>query len=59
MTLATIFEWLGSGNNLRFILEGFLINLEIAIIAMLVSLVVGLLLALARLSRNRVLAFVA
>src|SRR5687767_15906674 len=52
-------EWLITGNNARYILEGFLINLEIAIIAMLVSLAVGLLLALARLSRNPVLAFVA
>ena len=52
-------EWLITGNNARYILEGFLINLEIAIIAMLVSLVVGLLLALGRLSRNPVLAFVA
>ena len=52
-------EWLTTGNNLRFILEGFLINLEIAIIAMLFSLLVGLLLALARLSRNPVLSLVA
>jgi putative glutamine transport system permease protein len=52
-------EWLITGNNARFILEGFLINLEIAIIAMLFSLAVGLLLALARLSRNPVLSLVA
>jgi aspartate/glutamate/glutamine transport system permease protein len=52
-------EWLITGNNARFILEGFLINLEIALIAMVLALVVGLLLALARLSRNPVVSFVA
>ena len=31
-------EWLVTGNNLRFILEGFLVNLEIAVIAMAFSL---------------------
>ena len=46
-------EWLTSGNNLRFLLEGFLINLEIAAIAIVLSLVFGLLLALGRLSRLR------
>jgi His/Glu/Gln/Arg/opine family amino acid ABC transporter permease subunit len=56
MTLATVFEWLGSGNNARFILEGFLINLEIAVVAVVLSLLFGLALALARLSRNRVVA---
>jgi His/Glu/Gln/Arg/opine family amino acid ABC transporter permease subunit len=44
-------QWLVSGNNLRFILEGFAINLEIALVAMVLSLAVGLALALARLSR--------
>ena len=43
-------EWLWTGNNARFIIEGFLINLEIAIISMIFALIVGLLLALARLS---------
>jgi aspartate/glutamate/glutamine transport system permease protein len=52
MTFATVFEWLGSGNNLRFILEGFLINLEIALVAIVLSLLVGLALALLRLSRT-------
>jgi His/Glu/Gln/Arg/opine family amino acid ABC transporter permease subunit len=51
MTFA-VFEWLGSGNNLRFILEGFLINLEIAVVAIILSLIVGLALALLRLSRT-------
>ena len=52
-------EWLITGNNARFILEGFLINLEIAVIAMVFSLIVGLALALLRLSRNRVVSLVA
>jgi His/Glu/Gln/Arg/opine family amino acid ABC transporter permease subunit len=44
-------EWLVTGNNARFILEGFAVNLEIAVIAMLLSLIAGLALALARLAR--------
>jgi len=44
-------EWLVTGNNLRFILEGLAINLEIAVIAMVLSLAAGLALALLRLSR--------
>jgi aspartate/glutamate/glutamine transport system permease protein len=52
-------EWLTSGNNLRFILEGFLVNLEIAVIAMVLSLIVGLALALARLARFKPLSIVA
>jgi His/Glu/Gln/Arg/opine family amino acid ABC transporter permease subunit len=44
-------EWVITGNNVRFILEGFLVNLEIAVIAMVLSLIVGLSLALGRLSR--------
>ena len=46
-------EWLTSGNNLRFLLEGFLVNVEIAAIAIVFSLAFGLVLALARLSRLR------
>jgi His/Glu/Gln/Arg/opine family amino acid ABC transporter permease subunit len=46
-------EWLTTGNNLRFLLEGFLINLEIAVIAIVFSLIFGLLLALGRLSPLR------
>jgi His/Glu/Gln/Arg/opine family amino acid ABC transporter permease subunit len=46
-------EWLTTGNNLRFLLEGFLVNLEIAAIAIVFSLIFGLLLALARLARLR------
>jgi His/Glu/Gln/Arg/opine family amino acid ABC transporter permease subunit len=53
MTVTAIFEWLGAGNNLRFILEGFLINLQIAVVAIVLSLICGLALALLRLSRLR------
>jgi putative glutamine transport system permease protein len=47
-------EWVTTGNNARFVFEGFLVNLQIAVIAMIFSLIVGLALALARLSRNKV-----
>lgn len=50
---ASHWEWLTSGNNLRFLLEGFAVNLQIAALAMLFSLVGGLALALLRLSRLR------
>jgi His/Glu/Gln/Arg/opine family amino acid ABC transporter permease subunit len=52
-------EWVVTGNNLRFILEGFLVNLEIAIVAMVLSLIAGLALALARLSRWKPLSIAA
>jgi aspartate/glutamate/glutamine transport system permease protein len=52
-------EWLVTGRNFRFILEGFLINLEIAVIAMVLSLICGLALALARLARFRPLSVIA
>ena len=52
-------EWITSGNNLKFILEGFLVNIEIALIAMVFALIFGLLLALARLSKNKLVSFVA
>ena len=45
-------EWLTTGNNVRFILEGFLINLEIALVSMVFALILGLALALLRLSRS-------
>ena len=35
-------EWLTTGNNVRFILEGFLINLEIALVSMVFALIFGL-----------------
>ena len=50
-------EWLTSGNNARFILEGFLINLEIAIAAMVGSLIIGLLLALLSIAKAAPLAW--
>ena len=52
-------EWLFYENNARFILEGLLVNLEIAAISMVLSLIVGLALALGRLSRWKPLSFVA
>ncbi len=52
-------EWLTTGNNARFIVEGFLVNLQIAVIAIVFSLVVGLALALARLSKLKPLSVAA
>ena len=52
-------EWLTTRNNARFILEGFLINLEIALVSMILALIFGLALALLRLSRVRALSLVA
>jgi His/Glu/Gln/Arg/opine family amino acid ABC transporter permease subunit len=52
-------QWLVTSNNARFLLDGFVVNVQIAIIAMVFSLIAGLALALARLSRNRVLRLVA
>jgi putative glutamine transport system permease protein len=46
-------EWLWTGNNFKFLLEGFLINLEIALIGIVFSLIFGLLLALMRISKRR------
>jgi His/Glu/Gln/Arg/opine family amino acid ABC transporter permease subunit len=43
-------EWLWTENNLRFLLEGFLINLQIALIAMILALAIGLALSLLSLS---------
>ena len=45
-------EWLWTDNNARFILEAFLVNLQIAAIAMVFALIFGLLLALGALSRT-------
>lgn len=47
-------EWVGAGRNMRFLFEGFLVNLEIAVIAMLLSLLFGLMLALLALSTTRI-----
>ena len=43
-------EWVTTGNNVRFIIEGFLINLEIALVSMCFALILGLALALLRIS---------
>lgn len=48
-------EWLWTGNNFRFLLEGFAINVEIAAIGIVLSLFLGLLLALMRISRFRLI----
>src|SRR5919106_902298 len=48
-------EWLWTGNNFRFLFEGFLVNLEIALIGMVFSLIFGLLLALMRISKRRLI----
>lgn len=46
-------QWLFEGNNFRFLLEGFAINLEIAFVGIFFSLAGGLALALLNLSRIR------
>jgi putative glutamine transport system permease protein len=46
-------EWLVTGRDARFIFEGFLVNVQLAVIAMVFSLILGLALALLRLSRVR------
>jgi His/Glu/Gln/Arg/opine family amino acid ABC transporter permease subunit len=51
--------WITEGNNARFILEGFAINVEIALAAMVFSLIVGLLLALLSLAKAPPLAWAA
>jgi len=50
-------EWLTTGNNARFLLEGFLVNLQIALISMVFALAFGLVLALSRLAPVRPLSF--
>lgn len=45
-------RWLSAGRNLRFMFEGFLVNLEIAAIAMFLSMILGLGLALLRVSKR-------
>src|SRR5688572_30039503 len=46
-------EWLWTGNNFKFLLEGLAVNLQIAVIAIVFSLIFGLLLALLRISKSR------
>jgi ABC-type amino acid transport system permease subunit len=43
-------EWVVTGNNMRFLFEGFLVNLQIAAIAIVFSLAFGLVLAMLRIS---------
>ena len=50
-------EWLVTANNFEFLLGGFLVNIQIALIALVCSLILGLALALGRLSRNKPAAF--
>jgi len=50
-------EWVITSNNFEFLIEGFLVNLQIALIALVCSLILGLALALGRLSRNKPFAF--
>jgi putative glutamine transport system permease protein len=50
-------EWLWTGNNFRFLFEGFLVNLQIAAIAIVFSLIFGLMLALLRISNRRLISF--
>ena len=52
MTFA-FFDWFGENRNGRYMLEGFATNLEIALLAMIVAFVLGLVLALLRLARSR------
>jgi len=52
-------EWLWTGNNFKFLLEGFLVNLELALIGIVLSLIFGLLLALMRISNLRPVSFAA
>jgi His/Glu/Gln/Arg/opine family amino acid ABC transporter permease subunit len=48
-------SWLFHGRSFLFLLEGFAVNLEIAAIAMILSLALGLLLALGRIAKNPIL----
>ena len=52
-------RWLFSGNNFRFLLSGFWINIQVALVAMVLSLCFGLLLALLRLSKQRIVSVAA
>jgi His/Glu/Gln/Arg/opine family amino acid ABC transporter permease subunit len=58
MIVLGVFDWIGQKNSGRYILEGFLINLEFALIAMVLAFVLGLILALLRISTSRVVGFV-
>ena len=59
MMIPGVLEWFGDNNNGRYLFEGFLTNLEIAVIAMVLAFVLGLALALLRIQRNAVVSTVA
>jgi len=46
-------EWLWTGNNFTFLLEGLAVNLQIALIAIVFAMIFGLMLALMRISNRR------
>jgi His/Glu/Gln/Arg/opine family amino acid ABC transporter permease subunit len=52
-------SWLFSGRSFVFLLEGLAVNLEMAVIAMVLSLILGLLLALGRISKTPALSWTA
>src|SRR5665809_142854 len=47
-------EWVFAGRNFMFLLERFLINIVLALITMALSLILGLVIALLRISKNKV-----
>jgi putative glutamine transport system permease protein len=47
-------KWLGDFDNVRLLLQGFMVNISIALISMVLSLILGLVLALARISRKAI-----
>jgi His/Glu/Gln/Arg/opine family amino acid ABC transporter permease subunit len=59
MTFAFLFDWVAKENNGRYLLEGFVINLEVALVSIVFAFILGLALALLRLSRNRVVSYAA
>ena len=59
MTFGAFLGWLGADNNGRYLLEGFLINIEIALVSILVAMILGLALALLRLSKVKPVSVVA
>jgi putative glutamine transport system permease protein len=48
-------EWLLNWSNVRLLLQGAMVNISIALVAMLLSLIFGLFLALGRLSKNGIM----
>lgn len=54
-----LLNWFGDNNNGRYIFEGFLTNLEIALISIIIAFAFGLVLALLRLVKNPLVSFAA